>query len=264
MKLDYITINKDFKLEDKIPTCQCKTKMVYWDKLDKIICPNENCIKHRMESVMSTLRALDKKAQDSNLQLELEKNAKKNYDLLVEYVLTCNIKYGAELITLGNDLSVLGLLGTQLGQAIDKLTFELQDLSKICGSQLLEKFNVDFTKINIYNERQALANINVQLGIDNTISLAKLLYDDYLIYKPLIFSLADYLTLIKLASLKRSTVPLVINKDSDRLQTNTKIKEDLNIVDILSNSSVTSTLENYDTNFDNGTETASADDILEW
>lgn len=208
MKLDYLDIKTMDIIADP-PVCQCGTKLFYSDKLHSLICSNPDCIKTRMQSVMSTLKALDRLAKIKGQTPNLFDLAKQDYDRLVCYVETCGIKHGAELITLGKNLDDLGQLGTQLGIVIDTLQFEIDELANICGSSLLEKFNVAITKLND-NQRQSVLEINTQLGIDGAIWLAQILYEEYNTYKQHILKLTEYLTLVRPAHLKRSAVPLVI------------------------------------------------------
>ena len=125
-----------------------------------------------------------------------------NKGLLIE---KHNINDGAEIITKGYSLSELGTLGTQLSTVIDNVHFEIKDLSSLCGSVLLEKYTVDFSKIS-NNQQQAILDINNQLEIDGAALLANLIYNEFIRVKPLISDLIQYLTLIQYPKLKRSTL----------------------------------------------------------
>lgn len=206
MKINYLPVN----LDGDTPTCQCGTRLEYNDKLNKLMCPNMSCIKKRVSSAMNLFKALDDKAKQSKLNVNLVQAAYAEYDLLTTYIDECNIQSGIELITQGLNLNALGNLGKQLETVIDTLQFEIKELGRYTGSSLLEKFTIDFSKVPGGNEALAIAEINKQLHIDNTIMLAKLIYMEYMENRTNIFKLADYLTLIRPASEKRSTIPIQI------------------------------------------------------
>jgi hypothetical protein len=195
---------------DNPPICQCGTQTVYVDRIDKLVCPNKDCIKKRMRSVMSTLSALDRIAKQKEITCNLYNLAKQEFDRLTAYVETCNIKIGAELITLGHSFDDLGELGKQLGLIIDTLYFEVDELSAIAGSDLLENFTIKVTELTS-NQRNSVLEINTQLGIDGTIFLAQSLYTDYLEHRNYIMDLMNYLTLVRPARLKRSAEPVGIS-----------------------------------------------------
>lgn len=208
MRIDYVNINTT-DLIGNPPNCQCGTTLVYSDKLHKLVCENPRCLKMRMESVLSTLRALDNYAKSKEVYSNLEELAKIEYDRLVIYVETCEIHSGAELITSGKSLEDLGQLGAQLGALIDTMQFEIDDLCMIAGSPLLEKFNLEITKLTA-NQRQAVLEINTQLGIDGTIWLSQILFEEYCLAKNNISELTNYLNLVRPALLKRSVTPVNI------------------------------------------------------
>ena len=201
-KVDYTNIEHD------TPNCQCGTKMELIQEFNRLICSNKNCIKKRVQSVINMLRALDRLTDNT---YELERTALNNYYILTRYVEKYDIQTGAEIITLGNSLAPLGVLGQNLCEIIDNTYFNIKDLSKICGSAYTDKFNIDFTRVAENNERKAWTEINRQLGIEGTIMLAKLLYEEYTEHKTEVFSLADYLTLIRHAKQRRQEDEPVVN-----------------------------------------------------
>lgn len=216
MRIDYVNIDAT-DLIGNPPNCQCGSTLTYSDKLHKLICENPNCLKTRMTSVLSTLQALDNFAKSKDIYSNLVELAKADYDRLVVYVETCEIKHGAELITSGKSLEDLGQLGAQLGTLIDTMQFEINDLCMITGSSLLSKFKLDILKLTS-NQRQAVLEINTQLGIDGTIWLSQLLFEEYCLAKNNISNLTNYLTLVRPALLKRSAVPVNIPyMDADSL-----------------------------------------------
>lgn len=241
MKLDYITIDYS-DLVNNPPVCQCGTKLLYSDKLHKLVCENPNCIKQRIQSVLSTLRAIDRLAKNRGIASNLKELAESSLPVLIQYVEKFDIQYGAELITLGNSLESLGQLGSQLGNIIDTLQFEIRELGTISGSELLSTFNIDITKLTD-NQRQAVLEINTQLGIDGTIWLASVLYDEYLLSKTNIITLTNYLTLIRPAKMRRSSnieTDTIINTDElfNELQDLDNI-EDILAESVLAQSSIT-------------------------
>lgn len=209
MKLDYVNIDNP-DIANDTPDCQCGTKLFYSDKLHKLICTNPNCIKTRMQSVISTLSGLDYLTKQKGQPTTLVEYAMSDYDRLIAYVEACNIRQGAELITLGKSLEDLGNLGQQLGTVIDTVQFEIDELSLIVGSTLLEKFNIKITTLTS-NMRASVVDINTQLGIDGAIWLSQILYEEYCLTKQQIINLMSYLNLIKPATLKRSTAPVGIS-----------------------------------------------------
>lgn len=244
MKINYINISTT-DVENNLPVCQCGSQLEYSDKLQKFVCSNPDCIKTRMQSVMSTLRALDKIAKEKGFTVSLLTTAKDDYDRLTAYIEACDIECGAELITSGNSLDELGALGTQLCTLIDNMTFELDELVSICGSTLLEKFNIEITKLST-NQRQSVVEINNQLGIDGTIWLAQMIYTEYIMLKPQISKLIDYLTLVRPARLKRSTNPVAIsymNVDS--------LFDELQEIDMIDDNLYSDALNNTDNSNDN-------------
>lgn len=208
MKLDYTDID-NLDIVNNIPDCQCGTKMFYSDKLHKLVCTNPNCIKTRLQSVMSTLRGIDYLTKQKGQPTTLVKHAREDYDRLIAYIKACNIRIGAELITQGKSLEDLGILGQQLGVVIDNVQFEIDELSLIAGSQLLEIFGIKITTLTP-NLRASVIEINKQLGIDGTIWLSQILYEEYCIVKQQIMSLMNYLNLIRPATFKRSSAPVTL------------------------------------------------------
>lgn len=261
MKIEYVDITNK-QIDTELLTCQCGAHLVYVEKLGKLVCSNPNCIKRRMSSVMSTLRALDIKTKDNHYSTKLEQLAIDNYDALTDFVDKHNISIGAEIITKGLNLNALGTLGTQLGTVIDNTFFEIKDLSTICGSELLEKFTVDFSKIS-NNQRQAIVDINTQLGIDGTVWLANLLYSEFIRTKQIIVELAQYLTLIQFPNQKRS--PIVETSE-------TTVSSGLTSIDLIGTAIIhnTSVLEESqqllpsDELEDGAEENINMEDILAW
>lgn len=197
------------------PKCQCGTYLAYDEDTNRLSCPNSNCIKKRLVSVLETLTALDKLTRAKGENYELVTLAKKNYDLLEQFISTCDIHYGIELITKGLDLTILGELGVRLSTIIDSFGFKLNELSSLCGSKLLTQLNIDFSRLAVGNKRLAIAQINEQLGIDGSILLATLIYENFEHYINLVLTLTDYVTLYRPSTRKRSSIPVTLAVPDD-------------------------------------------------
>ena len=249
------------------PKCQCGAYLIYDEQTNRLSCSNSNCIKTRLKSVLCTLQALDRLTIDAGHDYKLTTLAKNNYDLLEQFVQTCDIKYGIELITKGVDLTTLGELGIHLANIIDTFEFKLSDLSSLCGSQLLTQLHIDFSTLPRGDKRLAIAKINEQLGIDGSVLLATLIYDDFEMYFNSVMELTDYITLYRPSTKKRSTIPIVLNVPDDisyDSELTAESKENILAVESAAQQVTTANTEQAEGADDDTANTSLMEELFEW